>query len=37
MFCIVYDITNKDSFKNANFWYEKMKEFFDKQQKIPGF
>jgi hypothetical protein len=36
VFCIVYDITNKESLKNANFWHEKVKEFSENNKKIPG-
>ncbi len=36
MICIVFDITNKDSFGHSKFWYDKVKEVFQDNKKIIG-
>lgn len=33
MFCLVYDVTNKESLKNAIFWLGKIKENFEGSNK----
>jgi hypothetical protein len=36
MICLVYDITNKESFGHTKFWYEKVKEIFLNNKKVIG-
>ena len=36
MICIVFDITNKDSFGHSKFWYDKVKDIFQDNKKIIG-
>ena len=36
MVCLVFDITNKESFGHLRFWYEKVKDFFDADKKPLG-
>ena len=36
MICLVYDITNKESFGHTKFWYEKVREIFLNNKKIIG-
>jgi Ras-related protein Rab-1A len=36
MICIVFDITNKDSFGHSKFWLDKVKEVFQDNKKVIG-
>ncbi len=36
MVCIVYDVSNKDSFGHCKFWYDKVLEAFPNDKKVIG-
>lgn len=36
MICLVYDITNRESFGHVKFWHEKSKEIFINNKKMIG-
>jgi len=36
MVCLVFDLSNKDSFGHIKFWYEKVKEIFSNDKKMIG-
>lgn len=36
MICLVYDVSNKDSFGHLKFWYDKCKDVFANNKKTMG-